>query len=581
MTLKPKQRTRRIQTCILPTSVSVGVQCELLVAPPILSTTQVDAATSDEEEEEEEDSDVLCNADSDYEPESESESEDSETCDSDTEMDDKAWELNSDIDPLEEKHFIVSQSCLASLFSVCNCCLSSATASVVFQKGMMIVVKVCCTRGHEYLWHSQPQHGTMPRGHLTCAGAILFSGSSISNILTLFHHMKVPMFSVRTYLKLQKFYLIPSVKCVWQDQQSSLLQSVQNTDLVLGGDARCDSPGHTAKYGTYTLLDLQCKKILDIQLVQSNEVKNSFWMELEGLKRAIHYLESKGCVITELVTDRHVSVKKYMRDENKEKKHFFDVWHMAKGIGKKLEIASKKSGCSDIHQWIKSASNHMYWVAASSGDDNEIKVDKWLSLLNHVRDQHSGHSVNFPECIHGPLEEKLWLANGTKVFKVFEDVIANKALLRDIPQLSPVYQTYALEVFHSVVNRFAPKSTHFFHSAMLTRMYLSALHYNENGNRPQDVTLDGELKWQICYPKAKKGEQAVVKPVKSRVTYDYVDSLCRAVFERRINFPSYILAKRDVEASPSAPKPLTAAFPAADKKELVLNRKSRFVVRLV
>ncbi|XP_041376657.1 THAP domain-containing protein 5-like [Gigantopelta aegis] len=91
MTLKPKQRTRRIQTCILPTSVSVGVQCELLVAPPILSTTQVDAATSDEEEEEEEDSDVLCNADSDYEPESES--EDSETCDSDTEMDDKAWEL--------------------------------------------------------------------------------------------------------------------------------------------------------------------------------------------------------------------------------------------------------------------------------------------------------------------------------------------------------------------------------------------------------------------------------------------------------------------------------------------------------
>lgn len=51
--------------------------------------------------------------------------------------------------------------------------------------------------------------------------------------------------------------------------------------MILGGDARCCSPGHTAKYGSYSLMDLQKSKIVDIQLVQSNEVKNSYAMEME------------------------------------------------------------------------------------------------------------------------------------------------------------------------------------------------------------------------------------------------------------------------------------------------------------
>ena len=38
--------------------------------------------------------------------------------------------------------------------------------------------------------------------------------------------------------------------------------------IVLGGDARCDSPGYSAKYGSYSLMDLETNKILDIQLVQ-------------------------------------------------------------------------------------------------------------------------------------------------------------------------------------------------------------------------------------------------------------------------------------------------------------------------
>jgi hypothetical protein len=58
-------------------------------------------------------------------------------------------------------------------------------------------------------------------------------------------------------------------------------------------------------------------------------------MELEGLKRSLGYLEGVlggSLDIATLVTDRHSMVKKYMREQHGQKNHYFDVWHLAKGI---------------------------------------------------------------------------------------------------------------------------------------------------------------------------------------------------------------------------------------------------------
>ena len=38
--------------------------------------------------------------------------------------------------------------------------------------------------------------------------------------------------------------------------------------LNLGGDGHADSPGHSAKYGSYSVLDCHSNKLLDMQLVQ-------------------------------------------------------------------------------------------------------------------------------------------------------------------------------------------------------------------------------------------------------------------------------------------------------------------------
>ena len=56
-------------------------------------------------------------------------------------------------------------------------------------------------------------------------------------------------------------------------------------------------------------------------------------MKLESLKRALNRVsETQQFQITDIVTDRHISVKKFMRDERPLINHWFDVWHVAKGM---------------------------------------------------------------------------------------------------------------------------------------------------------------------------------------------------------------------------------------------------------
>jgi len=44
------------------------------------------------------------------------------------------------------------------------------------------------------------------------------------------------------------------------------MQSLRGILLNVGGDGRCCSPGHTAKFGSYSVMDLNTSKILDVRL---------------------------------------------------------------------------------------------------------------------------------------------------------------------------------------------------------------------------------------------------------------------------------------------------------------------------
>ncbi|XP_033741770.1 uncharacterized protein LOC117328352 [Pecten maximus] len=256
-----------------------------------------------------------------------------------------------------------------------------------------------------------------PWSNLMTASAIISSGSTASKVLQLFNNMNLQMFSLRTCNRLTSLYVVPAIQATWTSAQADLFEQLQGHEVVLGGDARCDSPGYCAKYGTYTLMDLQANKILTTNLVQCNEVASSTHMELEGLKRGLAYV-TRHVTVKALVTDRHSMVKKYMREEHSNTKHYFDVWHVAKGISKKLEAMAKKKNGQEIRPWIKAIVNHMHWVSASCDGDGELVSAKWLSLLNHISNKHEGHSEKYAACEHGEItEDREWLKKG--MFVVF------------------------------------------------------------------------------------------------------------------------------------------------------------------
>lgn len=206
-----------------------------------------------------------------------------------------------------------------------------------------------------------------------------------------------------------------SLMQLWEKEQGQLLSDGSAQPLSLSGDGRCDSPGFCAKYLTYTLTDARRDVILHTELVQVTEVGNSVRMELEGLKRGSEFLLRNSCSIERIVTDRHSSIRAFLRREYPSVLHLFDCWHMAKGVKKKLLAASKCRGLEVLASWVKAIVNHMYWSAASSDGHPELILPKWCSLTNHIVNIHEHEFPLFPVCSHGDLaeEQRVWLNEGT------------------------------------------------------------------------------------------------------------------------------------------------------------------------
>ncbi len=80
----------------------------------------------------------------------------------------------------------------------------------------------------------------------------------------------IQTFTLSTFYKIQRYYLVPATSHVWKSMQEVLFRERTGEQLRLGGDGRCCSPGHTAAFGSYTLMDAVNSKVLDTQLVQVN-----------------------------------------------------------------------------------------------------------------------------------------------------------------------------------------------------------------------------------------------------------------------------------------------------------------------
>lgn len=138
--------------------------------------------------------------------------------------------------------------------------------------------------------------------------------------------VSILFFSHVLYNFIQKNYLFPAVHHIFTTHRQICFDKVaeQNETRLLGG-GRCDSPGYSAKYGTYTVMESTSGEILDFQVFHNKLAGNSVRIELEGLKAVLRRLTNNMINVKGLTTDRHKQVRAYLRKERPEIEHQLDV----------------------------------------------------------------------------------------------------------------------------------------------------------------------------------------------------------------------------------------------------------------
>ena len=110
-------------------------------------------------------------------------------------------------------------------------------------------------------------------------------------------------------------------------------------------------------------------------------------MEKYGFQKVLHGMEARDINIKQITTDRHVQIKKFMREECPNISHQFDIWHVCKNFRKKLSKAAKKKSTSILNKWIKSICNHFWWSCATCGGCEHTLREKWTSILFHIQNK--------------------------------------------------------------------------------------------------------------------------------------------------------------------------------------------------
>ena len=231
---------------------------------------------------------------------------------------------DSEVEDLKnERKFIVFESMLDQLFISCRTC-GSLCEIEKSNRGSMVTVKATCFNNHTYQWNSQPELHNKPAGDILIPAATVITGGSFESTKQFASALNLNFVNKQQFYDVQKEIVFPVIEKSYNMQQKEIVEKIkkEKNPIDLCGDGRSDSPGHSAKYGTYTLMD---EKIVDFSLVQVSEVSSSNAMENEGCQRSINKVTSQGIKIRSLTTDRHTQITAELRKKYPQIVHQYDV----------------------------------------------------------------------------------------------------------------------------------------------------------------------------------------------------------------------------------------------------------------
>lgn len=217
-----------------------------------------------------------------------------------------------EIELVKERKFICSLDLLLELFV--GCCRFPGCSKVPKVKyhfvGATVVVNSSCEGGHKHRFCSSHEVNGMYANNLQSAAAVLLSGNNFAKVSRMADFLGLAFPSKATFFRMQRLYCFPEVEEWWSWMRSELVSEFVGTEVVVGGDGQCDSPGFSAKNICYFLMELTSNYILEIEVRDKRHVGlSSTNMEKGALKKAMRRL-SNVLKIVEVATDASASIKK-------------------------------------------------------------------------------------------------------------------------------------------------------------------------------------------------------------------------------------------------------------------------------
>ena len=124
--------------------------------------------------------------------------------------------------------------------------------------------------------------GTLYLGNLLVASSIVFSGGTYEVFRDMADILCLQIMKKSSFYDMQQKYIFGAVKKVYKTYGDGLLHQFIDKSAKWGGggDGRCDSPGHNAKYSTYSIMEQDSSQILHSHVTSVEETDgNSNRME--------------------------------------------------------------------------------------------------------------------------------------------------------------------------------------------------------------------------------------------------------------------------------------------------------------
>lgn len=430
----------------------------------------------------------------------------------------------------------VSIPLLLSLFDLCPKCGSHCNIINVRTKGFALTVEYKC-RGilpHHEIWRNSPFTKRYFDINLMLPAMATMCGLGYTLLENLMIGLKIPYIASTSYYNNIKVNLYPVVVAKWTAMRDNLIQCLMSEETCdVAGDGHFDSPGWTAKFCTYSIMDMASGAIIDFFVSQRAMYEGD--LEMESCKEVLSNLTEKGLKIRNFVTDENSKVSKMVRDNFKSLVHCLDVWHKARLLKKKLQKLATTH--TELLKFVPKIVNHFWYSCQTCTKDPQVLLETFHGCLLHICNKHAWTEDPFSQlkgsietekekhrkkkrtdaekkrqgpglpyftkvrkCSHSSrmrhrrLRGTHWLDMDGGAFKTLFKFLTDTRFCNSIKKCNEFLHTGGLEVYHNVRLKLLPKRS----SYKLVRMIVSGMlvAIDVNSNLESNTNLKRKRYWK-------------------------------------------------------------------------------------